>query len=186
MKIEWWKYVVGYENLYMVSNFGNVKSVDHYVKSRGGVRLVKGRIIKQTLAGGGYYCVSLCKDNVVKTHSVHRLVAQAFIPNPENKQCINHLNKDRTDNRIENLEWCTHKENNDWLDHNELISVKMTNNSKTSKPVLQFTLDGQFVAEYPSSMEAERQTGINHSNICQSCKGNKNYTHCGGFKWKFK
>lgn len=184
--IENWRDIKEYEGLYQVSNFGRVRSLDRYVNNRhkNGNKLVKGKLLKQVKLSGGYLGVTLCKNNVIKTHSVHRLVAQAFKPNPQNKKCVNHLNKIRTDNRAENLEWCTYKENNNWLDHNELVSKAKTNNKKVSKPVEQYTLDGVFVKEYPSAKEAQRQTGISNSNIIQCCQSKRKYA--GGFIWKYQ
>lgn len=182
--VEIWRDIKDYEGLYQVSNLGRVRSVDHYVKHWcGGVRLVKGKIIKPCTVSGGYLGVDLCRNNVSKTYLVHRLVAQAFIPNPKNKRCVNHLNKIRTDNRKENLEWCTHKENNNWLDHNELVSKAQLNQKSTSKPVKQCTLDGQFVAEYPSMQEASRQTGICYVSISQCCLGKQK--KAGGYVWRY-
>lgn len=184
---EIWKDIKDYEGLYQVSNLGRVKSLDHYVKHpKGSLRLIKERILKPFLQKTGYLIVTLSKNNIKTSYNVHRLVAEAFVYNPYNKMCINHLNKNRTDNRADNLEWCTYKENNNWSNHNELVSNSLINNINKSKPILQYTLDMIFVTEYPSIMEASRQTGINNSNICQCCKGNKNYPYAGGYIWKYK
>lgn len=102
MTNEVWKDIEGYEGLYQVSNMGNVKSVGYG----------KERVLKFGKNNDGYLRVVLYKEGKGKTHKVHRLVAQAFIPNPENKEQIDHLNTIRTDNRVENLRWVTPKENN--------------------------------------------------------------------------
>ncbi|MBQ0088583.1 MAG: HNH endonuclease [Prevotellaceae bacterium] len=94
-----WRDVVGYEGLYQVSNKGDVRNA------------VTHKILKQAIDKYGYCKVGLFKNKKQKEGKVHRLVAMAFIPNPENKPCINHLNTKRNDNRVENLEWCTWKEN---------------------------------------------------------------------------
>ncbi len=175
--IEEWKDVEGYEGLYQVSNLEKVMNVK------------TGKILKPYLYQTGYYGVVLSKNNIKKHHFIHRLVAQAFIPNPENKPCINHINECRWDSPVWNLEWCTHKENNNYGKHSEKISVSKTgklNPKRVSKPVIQYTLDGQFVAEYPSMAEAQRLTGIFQTSIGQCCKGNNRYNTSGGYKWKFK
>lgn len=112
-----WKYVEGYEGLYMVSNTGIIKSVDRYVKhGRYGddkLKFIKGRILKQdkNLKRGGYMQVSLWKNNKSKTYKVHRIVAEAFIPNLDNLPQVNHIDGDKTNNNANNLEWVTDKEN---------------------------------------------------------------------------
>ena len=105
---EIWKDIKNYEGLYQVSNFGNIKSLTF--KNKQGT-YKRELILKKALGKNGYHKVILQKDRNRKTVSVHRLVAEAFIPNPENKKCVNHLDCNRTNNRIDNLEWCTHSEN---------------------------------------------------------------------------
>lgn len=104
---EIWKDVKGYEGLYRVSNLGKVKSMAKII----GRRYVGERLLKQRISTQGYKMVSFCKNYKIFNASVHRLVAEAFIPNPLNKPFINHKNGIKTDNRIENLEWCTQSEN---------------------------------------------------------------------------
>ena len=110
---EIWKNVVGYEGLYQVSSLGRVKSLERLVKNnnKGGFRLIKEKVLSLCSSGRQYYYVSLLKNSSPKKVYVHRLVAEAFLPNPENKPCIDHLNTDKFDNRVENLKWCTCKEN---------------------------------------------------------------------------
>ena len=109
MNTEIWKDIKGYEGYYQVSNLGRIRSLDRWGK--GIKKFYKGKIISQSKHPTGYMMVSLCKDASARTFKVHRLIAEAFIPNPENKPCIDHINTIRDDNRIENLRWCTHKEN---------------------------------------------------------------------------
>lgn len=113
---EIFKDVVGYEKMYQVSNLGNVKSLEKtsiYKTSKGTTikRKVRGKHLKQCIDRYGYSRLCLCKDGHERTLVTHRLVAQAFIPNPENKQQVNHINGIKTDNRLENLEWVTASEN---------------------------------------------------------------------------
>jgi len=111
-QIEEWKDIKGYEGLYQISNYGNVRSLDKYVNhSRKGKRLIKGKIMSATDNGNGYKIVGLKKDGKRRNHYIHRLVADAFIPNPDKKNCVNHIDYNRSNNNANNLEWCTTKEN---------------------------------------------------------------------------
>lgn len=108
---EEWKDIAGYEGIYQVSSFGNIKRLKSFVKHpKGGMKIINGRILKTTRKKA-YGQVTLCKETGQLNYSVHRLVAQAFIPNPQNKPCVNHKDGDKRNNKINNLEWCTYKEN---------------------------------------------------------------------------
>lgn len=167
------KAVVGYEGIYEVDNQGNVFSLNY---GRTGERKKRKLIINTK----GYLSVNLSKDGKAKKCSVHRLVAEAFLPNPNNLPCINHKDECKTNNLVENLEFCTYKYNLDYS-NNWRKSAKAR-----LSPVLQYTMDGEFVTEYPSLTEASRQTGINAGNISSYCNGRKGYSHAGGYKWKYK
>lgn len=113
---EIWKDIERYEGLYAISNLGRVKSFDKIIPRKNGTTyFLKGRVMKQNLVGPigkKYLCVDLFKDGVRRSSKVHRLVAKAFIDNPENYPCINHKNEDKEDNRVDNLEWCSYSYNN--------------------------------------------------------------------------
>lgn len=118
------KPVVGYENLYYVTTDGHIISTKKFKKE-------KIILLEQTINSSGYLSVSLYKNNKTKTHRVHRLVAQAFIPNPENKPQINHKNENKLDNCVENLEWCTLEYNINYGTRNERArSTRIMNNKK--------------------------------------------------------
>jgi hypothetical protein len=156
------KDIKDYEGLYQVSNLGTVYSVK------------SGKFLKPRKTKLGYILIDLYKNNKQKTYYLHRLVAQAFIPNPLNLPEVNHKSEIKTDNRVENLEWMSHKENINYGSRTE----------RCSKKVLQFTREGEFVAEYSSTHEAERQTGIYFQSISQCCKGKRH--SAGNYIWRYK
>ena len=163
MKKEYWKPVVGYEGLYEVSNLGRVKSL----------KFGKERILKPQKDTSGYLCVTLCKNNNQCQFKVHRLVAEAFIPNPNNLPQINHKDECKTNNIVSNLEWCDRKYNVNYG----------TRTEKCSKKVYQYTLDGKFVKEWKSTAECGRN-GYNYGNVAACCRGKlKKYKN---FIWKYK
>lgn len=121
--MEIWKDITDYKGLYQISTLGRVRSVDRMRKSKHhGVSKVKGRILTP-LIQDGYYLVTLCKDNKMKHFRIHRLVAEAFITNPNNFPFINHIDEDKSNNKVENLEWCTREYNNNYGHRNEKISM---------------------------------------------------------------
>ena len=172
MKKEYWKPVVGYEGLYEVSNFGRVKSL----------KFGKEKILKPVTNTFGYLQVTLCKNNKKKLVTVHRLVAEAFLPNPHNYSCVNHKDENKQNNNVSNLEWCSAQYNNTYGTRIERVAEKTTN-GKCSKPVLQYTLDGEFVREWPSTMECCRN-GYNYGHVAECCRGERK-TH-KGFIWEYK
>lgn len=169
---EIWKDVVGYEGLYEVSNLGNVRSVDFQGKKRI-------RLLKQATIGDGYLHVNLCKNGVHKTGYTHRLVAQAFISNPERKPVVDHINTIRTDNRLENLRWVTQREN-----VNHPITHKRNADAQHYKAVCQYSLSGILITEFKGIRIASRETNTNRVNISKCCKGMAK--SAGGYIWKYK
>lgn len=178
---EIWKDIKNYEGLYQVSNLGRVKSLDRVLKQKNGIeKRVKGIILKQNCKKTGYLTVVLQKNNKQKTMLVHRLVAEAFIPNEENKPQVNHINEIKTDNRADNLNWMSSKENNNWGTKRERTS-KTKINGKKSKKIKQYSLKGKFIQEFPSMREAERQ-GYDRKGIYNCIKGLQETSK--GFIWK--
>lgn len=180
---EEWRDIVGYELLYEISNLGRVRGKKKEVVDKNGiVRKLKERNVKQYLDRGGYLYCTLSKDSRCKKHKIHRLVAEAFIPNPENKPQVNHINEVKTDNRVENLEWMTSKENNNWGTAIQRRVSKQLNNNRC-KPIVQYDKNGNMIDEFPSIKEAERQ-GYSYNMILDCLKGRRE-KYKNNF-WKYK
>lgn len=198
---EIWKPVKGYEGLYEVSNKMRVRSVDRTVIYKNGKTVHhKGKILSQ-FKNGLYKGVHLWKDNVDNKKVVHHIVAEVFLPNPENKPIIDHIIplSNGGEDVLSNLRWCTQKENmnnettlqnlsnafkgkkhtQEWKDNNSKL---LMNHPKLSKKVYQYTLDGELVKVWKSMSEAGRNDFIT-SAICECCKGRrKSYK---GYKWSY-
>ena len=169
---EYWVPVKGYEGLYEVSNWGKVRSLGFY--SNNG-RFNKPRIVKPVIGNSGYYQVTLCKNGAKKNFRINRIVANAFIPNSNLYEQVNHKSEEKTLNAVWNLEWCDSKYNCNYGKRNEKIG------RSNSKNVLQFTKDNVLVCRFDSAIKAEKITGI--KGISAVCRGNRNYA--GGFKWRY-
>lgn len=178
---EIWKDVVGYEGLYDVSNWGRVRSwIDNHGNRRTEPKILKPIPIKTR---GGYFTVGLCKNGWQKNFKVHRLVAEAFLPNPLNLPQINHKDECKTNNCVWNLEWCDCKYNQNYGTRNTRVSKAKTNHPSNSKRVMQYDLQGNLVKEWPSAHEVKRQTGFDNSNISDCCLGKCKTFH--GFVWRY-
>ena len=178
-----------YEGLYKVSNLGRILSLNYLHTGKPGLMTPRKR-------KDGYLQVGFWKNGEYKKCYVHRLVAETFLPNPEGKPCVNHkiegkkgktmnmviFNKDGTiDKERTTIEWATYKENNNYATRNERAG-KANTNGKLSKKVLQLTLNGELIREWPSVMEVGRN-GFNQGNVCQCCNGKK--PQYKGFRWMY-
>ena len=158
---EEWKDIEGYEGLYQVSSFGNIKKIAYTAKTKKGIRYHKAKYIKQQLAKNGYYIVGLYKERKCKQYYVHRLVAKAFLENE--KEMVNHIDGNKKNNMLSNLEWCTRQENeiHAWkIGLKEKIRETSKENLKIARlylnnkiPVLQYTLDGDFIRKWESASD---------------------------------
>ena len=176
---EIWKDIPNYEGLYQASNLGRVKSLERFRKGKNGsLASVKERILKPGIIRKGYYIIGLTKQSILKTYLVHRLVFEAFNgPIPEGYE-INHINEKKFDNRLENLNLMTHRENVNYGTGIER-SVK-----KRANGVLQFTLEDILIKEYPSTKQVERELGFGQGNIVNCCKGKLKQAY--GYIWRYK
>ena len=172
---EIWCDVKGYEGLYQVSNLGRVKSLAR-VNSLG--RRVNEKILRPQKNGLGYLFVYLCKGGSRKMYTVHRLVLMTFSPVADSHELqVNHIDENKENNHLSNLEWTTHKDNQNHGTRNKRIS------EKKSIPIAQLTLGGKLVNVWKSSHDAEREGGYNQGNIINCCKG-KLKTH-KGYRWQY-
>ena len=148
------KDVVGYEGLYAVTSCGKVWSYRNEC------------FLEPKDNGKGYLFVNLCKNGKKKKYYVHRLVAMAYLPNPDNLPQVDHIDNDKTHNYVNNLQWITHKDN-----------VRKSCN----KPILQFSLDGEFIREWESTIDVGKEV---RSQICDCLKGRQKSAL--GYIWKYK
>lgn len=179
MEEQIWKDVQGYEGLYQVSNFG-------YVRNR------YGEILRDAPSpkGRSYRNIQLFKGGKGKRFYIHRLVAQAFIPNPENKEVVNHKNFDKMDCRVENLEWCSRKENCQHAWNNGVMTPppnpnkgKFGKNHHNSRQILMFSKTGELIRSFDSAACASRELNVHTSNICKCANGK--IPHSNGYIWKW-
>lgn len=187
---EEWIPIEGYEGYYEISSLGRVYSIRRNI------------ILKNKISPTGYARVNLSVNGIAKHHAVHRLVANAFIKNPDNKPTVNHINENKLDNSVENLEWATNAEQNVHGTRIERVKAhtnyKKRNidykqvaakhnykelNKKQMKPVLQYDEHGNFIAQFPSIALAARTVGISAGHLCSCLKGRRKT--CGGYKWKY-
>ena len=180
VNFELWKDIKSFEGLYQVSTWGRVRSLDKYidVKIRNVDKVLKrGKILKPVYYKNGYLTVGLCKNGKVTRFYVHRLVAEAFIPNPENKPEVNHKDEVKSNNYRTNLEWMTTKENINYGTHTKRSA------EKRSKTVYQYDKDYNLIKEWSSASEAGRN-GFLRSHVNACCLG-KCKTH-KGFIWSYE
>lgn len=189
--METWKDIEGYEGIYQVSDSGIVRSMKRtYYDSNGFLHNIKSRILKPATNKYGYLQVGLSLNCKINSYTIHTLVAKAFIPNPENKPTVNHVDGNKLNNNKTNLEWATKSEQaihslktglrtmpNAWIG-------KFGSKHGASKKVIQYRLNGELIKEYDSIIEAANENNINPTLISGVCKGKKKTS--GGYIWKYK
>ena len=178
--MEIWKDVVGYEGYYQVSNEGNVRSVDRFVKCSNSIRRYKGRLLAGCFDNHGYYRVLLSVAGKHKSCQVHRMVAKAFIENKDNLPEVNHKDENPENNCVDNLEWCSKIYNLEYGTGREK-SIK-----SHKKAVQQIDKNGIVIAEYGGVNDAARAIGKpkDATSITKCCAGKKQTAH--GYKWRYK
>ena len=172
---EIWKDIKDYEGYYQVSNLGRIKSLKRIVKGRWKNIIIKEKILNRKIENG-YLRVQLSKNNISKIFLVHRLVAETFIPNPNNYKEINHKDENTINNNVDNLEWCTHSYNINYGTRTQKTIDKMC------KSILQYDLQGNFIKKWKTMNEAVRY--YHNAHICDVCKGKRQ--SASGYIWKYQ
>ena len=189
---EIWKDIKGYKGKYQVSNIGRVKRLSRRMKTERWIKKVgrnttKEKILSSIKKSIGYTQVNLGKKGKMRVYLIHRLVGEAFIPNPENKSQINHKDGNKSNNRIDNLEWVTPRENDlhsyRVLGHTGWTKGRFGRKHPTSKPVLQKTLDGRLIRKWECALDAVREGGFDSGNISHCCRGE--HKQHKGFIWEY-
>lgn len=186
--IEEWRDIKGLEGRYQVSNLGRVKSVSRWVNNNGGLRYITSKLLSLTIKPNGYVCVRLHNPNCCLY--VHRLVAEAFIPNPDNLPQVNHKDEVKTNNRVDNLEWCTVLYNNNYGTKQERISKSRQNSDKWKESfiarrrrVIQYDLITKEILKEWESVCSTKNEGYCISAISQCCNGIRHSAY--GYGWRF-
>lgn len=175
---EVWKPITGYDGIYEVSNIGRIRNAKY------------NRMRRTHEVRGGYIGILLMKDGSAKSYMVHRLVYQEFVSPIPDGYVVHHIDKNRTNNSVENLKAMSNYEHNSMHKKGVKIPKHVPTGEeierikeKSSKPVVQLSTDGEVIAIFPSQIEAKRQTGIDNRDICKCCQGKR--PHAGHYRWKY-
>lgn len=172
--LEIWADIDTYKGYYQVSTLGKIRSLDRVLCDG---RFYKGGIKTPSLESKGYLRIELMKNGLAKKHRINVLVANAFLPNPLNLPQVNHKNEIKTDNTVDNLEWCDSSYNNNYGLRNSRVSQAL------SKPILQYSLDGSFVKKWDNAKDAASFYGVSHTAIQKVCRGI--HKKCKGYIWVY-
>ena len=175
------KPIKGFENMYEISNYGIIKSVDRNIICKDGqIKPIKSRYIRPADNGSGYKFVYLWKDNKQHRYYVHRLVDETFIPNPDNLPEINHIDNNKNNNHVNNLEWCSYGQN---IKHAYKTGLKVATSNHLKRKILQYDKNMNFIKEWECTKDVQRSLGIYHSNISVCCEGRQKTA--GGYIWRY-
>jgi hypothetical protein len=180
--MEIWKDIKGYEGLYQVSNYGRIKSFP-----RKGTHINTEHILSINKDHKGYLMVTLTKKCKRKTYKVHRLVAEAFISNPNNLPQVDHIDDNKENIKVENLQWITNADNmkKAWKTGARSLekTYKRGKENSRSKKIVQIDLNGNFIKQWYCIMDIERELGYNNKNICACCRKKRPTAY--GYKWEY-
>lgn len=161
-----WKAIAGYENVYEINTLGEVRRID------------SGNILKGYVNPDGYRRVGLTVNGHTKVFLMHRLIAIAFIPNPNNYPCVNHKDENKSNNSLYNLEWCDYRYDLNYGTRNNRAS------KSKKRPILQYSKTGEFIREWKSVTDLKNETGMDITHVSSCCRGKRKTAN--GFRWKYK
>lgn len=167
---EEWRPIAGAEDMYMVSNTGRIMSLNYRMKGQS-------KVLKPRLHNG-YFYITLKIGDRKRSVGIHRLVAETFIPNPDNLPCVNHKDENPPNNNVENLEWCTYQYNANYGTANKRRAISC------GIPIIQMTLDGVFVERFTSCEAAAKKNNVIPAGISAACRGVQNKAY--GYKWRYE
>ena len=184
--LEVWKDIQGYEGIYQVSTHGKVRSLSRQLHNKSGYFTSKEKMLKSRLSGrdekNKYLEVALYKNHKRQDVRVHRLVAKAFIPNPNSYPIINHKDGNKKNNNVNNLEWCTHKQNRQHAINNGLVKFYYGKQNKKSRKIMQCDIDGNCIKVWFGVREIAKETGFNYGNIDRCLRGKRPTAY--GYIWR--
>ncbi len=184
---EEWRDVIGFEGMYMIPSYGRCVSLDRVYSDKNNTsKHIIQRLVSFSMVANNYLQYRLWKNNKQYNMLVHRIVADAFIPNPNNYTEVDHIDTNRTNNVVSNLRWCTKSMNQlNPISHKRMSEVKKGKYFGTTKPVVRINpKDPSDIKFYNSASDTHRMDGFNHTKVCAVCRGER-FLH-GGYRWMWR